>query len=216
MIGLLAVYLADKLQVGKLWQVTSNETWLLVGLGNPGLQYRNTRHNVGRAVVEAMAASGGEKFRRDSSGLMVADLFGSSPPRRLGYLAYATTFMNITGPQVAGFMRKMKIAPASLLVIHDDLDLSAHLLRLKMGGGEGGHNGLRSITAALGSKHYGRLRIGIGRPPGRMDAATYVLKPIPKAERGEWAATEAKAGDVALDVVVRGFTQAQQDLHSQN
>lgn len=186
-------------------------------MGNPGTQYDNTLHNVGRACVEAAASSQGAAFRRDKSGLMVADAFvGSVPDLQRAYLAYSTTYMNVTGPAVAAFTRRFRVAASNTLVVHDDLDLPAHVLRLKSGGGEGGHNGLRSISAALGTRDFLRLRVGIGRPPGRMDAATFVLAKIPKGNREEWAVTEQQAGQVIEDVIARGFTQTQQILHTGN
>lgn len=193
----------------------TSEPWLVVGLGNPGTQYESTLHNLGRATVTALASSLGVGFRRDKGGLMVADAFiGSPPDLQRAYLAFATTFMNVTGPQVAAFARRFSIDADHLLVVHDDLDLPAHELRLKRGGGEGGHNGLRSITAALGTRDYERLRIGIGRPPGRMDAASYVLAKIPRGDQEEWGVTEQRAADVACDVIATGFTATQQILHS--
>ena len=189
--------------------------WLIVGLGNPGSTYQFTRHNVGRDAVTILAAREASSFSRDRSGLRVADAFlGPGPGNGRTYLAYSTTYMNVTGPPVAAFARRFSIPIEQILVIHDDLDLEPHTLRLKRDGGEGGHNGLRSISAALGTKDYLRLRIGIGRPQGRQDAAGFVLAPIPKAERTEWTVTEEMAADVACDVVTRGFIPTQQLLHS--
>lgn len=195
--------------------MTQAKPWLIVGLGNPGTQYQATRHNVGRQTVERLAADTQQNFRRDRSGLMVADAFlGPGPGQGRVYVSYPTTYMNISGPPVATFARKLGIAPAQIIVVHDDLDLAPHLLRLKIGGGEGGHNGLRSISSALGTRDYARLRIGVGRPIGRMDAASFVLAKIPKADLEEWAVTEAQAADVLNDLVRDGFVAAQQDLHS--
>lgn len=195
--------------------MTQTSPWLVVGLGNPGPRYQGTRHNVGRETVERLASALAQNFRKDKSGLMVADAFlGPGAGQGRVYLAYSTTYMNVTGPPVALFAKKLNIKPARILVVHDDLDLAPHTLRLKVGSGEGGHNGLRSISASLGTRDYARLRIGVGRPIGRMDAADFVLAKIPKADREEWAVTEAKAGDVVESVVTEGFTVAQQDLHS--
>lgn len=194
--------------------MSRSEPWLIVGLGNPGAQYDPTLHNVGRACVAALAASLGIGFKRDKTGLMVADAFVGSPEPRRAYLGFATTYMNVTGPQVAAFARRFSIEDDHLLVVHDDLDLPRHALRLKHGGGEGGHNGLRSITDALGTRDYRRLRVGIGRPPGRMDAAAYVLAKIPSAQLDQWHVTEEEAAEVARDVVSLGFTATQQVLHS--
>lgn len=195
--------------------MTQTKPWLIVGLGNPGTQYQGTRHNVGRQAVERLATDVQENFRRDRSGLMVADAF-LGPGNGLGraYLTYPTTYMNVSGPPVAMFARKLGIEPRRILVAHDDLDLTPHLLRLKVSGGEGGHNGLRSISSSLGTRDYARLRIGVGRPVGRMDAAAFVLAKIAKADLGEWAVTEAQAAEVLSEVVRDGFTPTQQALHS--
>ncbi len=195
--------------------MTGTDPWLVVGLGNPGSRYQGTRHNVGRETVENLAAALAQKFRKDRSGLMVADAFlGPGAGQGRIYLAYSTTYMNVSGPPVAMFAKKLSIKPARILVVHDDLDLAPHALRLKIGRGEGGHNGLRSISSSLGTRDYARLRIGVGRPVGRMDAADFVLAKIPKADRLEWEVTEAKAGDVIESVVKDGFTATQQELHS--
>lgn len=191
--------------------------WLIVGLGNPGTQYQGTRHNVGRQAVERLAANVGQNFRRDRSGLMVADAFlGPGHGEGRAYVTCPTTYMNVSGPPVAMFARKLGVEPRQILVVHDDLDLSPHLLRLKTGGGEGGHNGLRSISSSLGTRDYARLRIGVGRPVGRMDAAAFVLAKIGKADLGEWAVTEEEAAEVLSEVVRNGFTPTQQDLHSRS
>lgn len=191
--------------------MSGDSMWLIVGLGNPGAQYADTRHNAGRATVTLMAERADASFYSHRAQVMVAKA-------RLGgdrvLLAYSRTYMNVTGPAVAGLAHYEGIAPDRVLVIHDDLDLAAHDLRLKMGGGAGGHNGLRSISAALKTQDYARLRIGVGRPPGQMDAARYVLAPIPRAQQAEWGVTYELAADAATDVVVQGFTKAQMELHS--
>ncbi|WRS31015.1 aminoacyl-tRNA hydrolase [Actinomycetaceae bacterium MB13-C1-2] len=191
------------------------QPWLIVGLGNPGSEYQNTRHNVGRATVELMASRAGAKFSAHRSQTMFTRV-NLAPPggRAPAILAYSRSYMNTSGPPVAGLTRAEGIAPERILVIHDDLDLEAHVLRLKMGGGSGGHNGLKSLSSAFKDQDYARLRIGIGRPPGSMDPARYVLAPIPKAQVGEWDVTYALAADAATDVVLRGFVKAQMDLHS--
>ncbi len=197
---------------------TKETPWLIVGLGNPGTKYEYTRHNVGRDTVQILASQAQARFRRSRGGLEVAaahlDLGVGGVPVGAAHLALPTTFMNLSGTQIASYMNRNKIPIGRLLVIHDDLDLPAHSLRLKAGGGEGGHNGLKSTSGALGSRDYARLRIGIGRPPGRMDPAKYVLAPIPRGEREEWLVTLEQAADVARDVVMRGLLAAQQDLHA--
>ena len=189
--------------------------WLIVGLGNPGIEYANTRHNVGRATVVLLANRAHASFFSHRSQTMVAKAKlggpGSGEPT---FLAYSKTYMNVSGPAIAGLASYEGISPDHLLVIHDDLDLEAHQLRLKMGGGSGGHNGLKSISAALKTQDYARLRIGVGRPPGKMDPAKFVLAQIPKAQQTDWDITYELAADAATDVVRQGFVAAQMALHT--
>lgn len=191
---------------------------LVVGLGNPGEKYRDTRHNVGARVIENLVAECGVQMRKHVSRTFTADvrlgmLPGGAPGPKV-QLAVAQTFMNVSGGPLARLAEYLGIKPEQILVLHDDLDLPAHTLRLKRGRGEGGHNGLKSLSQNLGSRDYARLRIGVGRPPGRQDPANFVLAPIPSRELPEWDVTFAKAADVVVDAVVRGFVAAQQDLHS--
>ncbi len=193
----------------------SAEPWLIVGLGNPGEEYRDTRHNVGRATVELMASRLGAKFARHRAQAMFARVNLAPPGSRApAILAYSRTYMNISGPPIVGLAKAEGIPFDRILVLHDDLDIPPHDLRLKMGGGSGGHNGLKSITAASKDQAYARLRIGVGRPPGTMDAAKYVLAPIPKSQMEPWDVTYELAADAATDVVLRGFVKAQMDLHA--
>ncbi len=196
--------------------MTKPAPWLILGFGNPGSKYNNTLHNVGRETVELLAARTHSNLRRHRTGTLVATThFGAGTADAAPVmLAVARNYMNVSGPPYANLARAFKVPPEQILAIHDDLDLPAHTLRLKMGGGEGGHNGLRSLSAALKTKDYARLRIGIGRPPGSQDAARYVLAPIPKAQREDWQVTLEQAADVAQDVVLEGFTKTQMDLHS--
>lgn len=195
--------------------MTGMEPWLIVGLGNPDKEYENTRHNVGRATVELMARESGVKFSRHRSQTMFARATVGSPGSTSRViLAYSRTYMNISGPPIVGLAKTEGIPADRILVLHDDLDLPAHTLRLKSGGGSGGHNGIKSIAAALKSQDFDRLRIGIGRPPGNMDPARYVLAQISGAERTQWDVTYNLAAESATDVVLQGFVKAQMDLHS--
>lgn len=192
-----------------------SKPWVIVGLGNPGSEYQNTRHNVGRATVELLATRAGARFSAHRSQTMLARVnLAQLGDRAPAILAYSRSYMNTSGPPVAGLAKLEGIPSDRILIIHDDLDLEAHTLRLKMGGGSGGHNGLKSISAALKDQEYSRLRIGVGRPPGSMDAARYVLAQIPKAQSEAWEVTYQLAADTATDVVMRGLTKAQMDLHS--
>ncbi len=200
--------------------MTSQTPWLVVGLGNPGTEYASTRHNVGHLTIDALLRRAGAQLARHRTGTRTAEvrlgvLPGGAPGPKV-LLAICESYMNTSGGPVGRLMSFLKIEPDHLLVVHDDLDLPAHELRLKRGGGEGGHNGLKSISQVLGTKDYHRLRIGIGRPPGRQDPADYVLARISAKERPEWDVTVEEAGDVVEDVVLRGFSEAQQSLHSAN
>ena len=197
-----------------------SEAWLVVGLGNPGTRYARNRHNVGYMVLDVLAERTGSRFSNHKKArARVAEgrlgmMSGGAPGPRV-ILAEPSVLMNLSGGPVAGLVSYYGIDPASrLLVIHDELDLPAHELRLKHGGGEGGHNGLRSISRALGARDYARLRVGIGRPPGRQDAADFVLSDFPARDRDALVVTLEQAADVVEDVVARGFEDAQRRLHS--
>lgn len=192
--------------------------WLVVGLGNPGPEYAHTRHNVGHLTVDVLAARSSARLTAHRTGTHVAEvrlgtLPGGAPGPRV-VLATSDSYMNTSGGPVGRLARFLGIGADHLLVLHDDLDLPAHELRLKRGGGEAGHNGLKSVSQVLGTRDYSRLRIGIGRPPGHQDPAAYVLAPITLRERPGWDVTFELAADVVEDVVLRGFTEAQQTLHS--
>lgn len=196
----------------------SENTWLVIGLGNPGTQYQNNRHNVGHLVIDYLLGETGQKLRSHRSGAAVASarlgvLAGGVPGPQV-HLAKLGCFMNISGVPTRALADFFGVAPTQILVVHDELDLPPHQLRLKLGGGEGGHNGLRSISQHLGTRDYARLRCGVGRPPGRMDPARYVLADFPSKERQEWQVTVAQAGQVVTDVVTRGFGVTQMELHT--
>lgn len=191
---------------------------LILGLGNPGAEYENTRHNVGAATVATLAKQLDLTFRRHASRCLVAEgrigtLPGGAPGPKV-ILALSTTYMNVSGGPYARLANAFSIPPQSILVAHDDLDLPAQTLRLKDGGGTGGHNGLKSLTENLRSKDYLRLRIGIGRPPGSQTPADFVLAQIRSKERTEWDVTYQIGADVIKSVVCDGFIAAQQELHS--
>lgn len=152
-----------------------SDRWLVVGLGNPGPDYASTRHNAGFMVADTLAGRLGGRFsahrgRADVVSAIVGDVST--------LIMKPKTYMNLAGGPVASLRDYYKIPLERIVVVHDELDLPFDSLRLKQGGGDGGHNGLRSVTAALGGPDYLRVRLGIGRPPGRMDPARYVLKPF--------------------------------------
>ncbi|MCO1659971.1 aminoacyl-tRNA hydrolase [Pseudonocardia humida] len=185
---------------------------LVVGLGNPGPEYAQTRHNVGFRVVELLAArAGGGRFSRHRSN---SDVLEGRLAGRKVVLAKPRTFMNVSGGPVAGLLKYFSVEPADLVVVHDDLDLGFGVVRLKLGGGEGGHNGLRSISRSLATKDYLRVRFGIGRPPGRQDPADYVLKRFSGAEAKELDLAVDLAADAAEALLSDGLEPAQNRFHA--
>jgi peptidyl-tRNA hydrolase, PTH1 family len=196
--------------------------WLIVGLGNPGPSYSGNRHNLGAMVVEELAARAGANLRSHKARAVAAEIRIGVPsggpageatqPRAV--IATPLTYMNESGGPVAALMSFYKMSVENLIVIHDDLDIPFPEVRLKLGGGEGGHNGLRSVTKSIGSKDYLRIRLGIGRPPGRMDAADYVLHDFSGSERSEVPLLVDDAADATERLVVEGLTVAQQQWHS--
>lgn len=190
----------------------------MVGLGNPGPSYAAHRHNVGQMVVDLVASRMAGSFTAHKARAVVLDgrlgtMPGGSPGPRV-ILAKPTSFMNVSGGPVAALCAFYGIAADRLLVVHDELDLPPDVVRLKRGGGEGGHNGVRSVSAALGTRDFVRLRVGIGRPPGRMDPADFVLRDFSAAERTGLGVTLVEAADAIEDVVTLGLEKAQLRLHT--
>ena len=165
-----------------------SDPWLVVGLGNPGPRYARNRHNAGYAVADRLAESLGERFgtrsRAQVAEVRLPPLGGVPGPRVI--IAKPAVFMNESGGPVSALTGFFRVAPGQVVVLHDELELPLGEIRLKLGGGEGGHNGLRSVTKSLGTRDYLRVRLGIGRPPGRMDPADYVLRDVPGADRDSW------------------------------
>ena len=177
--------------------------WLIVGLGNPGAEYAQTRHNLGFMAVDLMGASYW-KTQHKALTARSGDLL----------LAKPQTFMNNSGRALGALVKATGIDPAQrLIVIHDELDLPAGVLRIKRGGGHGGHNGLRSIIETLGTQDFIRVRAGIGRPPGRMDGADYVLQATGPAQLEELRAEAQVAADATRAVVAEGLLAAQNFYH---
>ena len=194
-----------------------DQPWLVVGLGNPGDRYARNRHNVGHQVVDQLAGQIGGRFSAHRSRAMVLEgrlppVGGRPGPRVI--LAKPSVFMNESGGPVAGLMKFYRVPIEQLIVVHDELDLPFGVLRLKQGGGEGGHNGLRSISRSTDSKNYLRVRLGIGRPPGRMDPADYVLKDVPPADREELLLMLGDAADAVSSIVLSGFALSQGRINS--
>ena len=190
--------------------------WLVVGLGNPGPRYAGNRHNVGAMVVEELVSRTGSALKQHKSRAALSqnrihDGVGLGVPL---VLAIPTSYMNDSGGPVSSLMRFFSADVDHLVVVHDELDLPVGVVRLKRGGGEGGHNGLRSISSSLGTQDYLRVRVGIGRPPGRMDPADFVLRDFSAAERKELPFLIAEAADAVETVVRDGLVLAQQRFHS--
>jgi PTH1 family peptidyl-tRNA hydrolase len=185
----------------------------VVGLGNPGSEYAETRHNVGFGVVELLAArAGAGRFsvhKRSNSDVAEGRLAG-----RKIVLARPRTYMNVSGGPVAGLVKYFSVPPEEIVVVHDDLDLGFGVIRLKRGGGEGGHNGLRSISRSLGTKDYYRVRFGIGRPPGRQDPADFVLKRFSSVERKELEFALDLAADATEALLREGLEPTQNRFHA--
>jgi PTH1 family peptidyl-tRNA hydrolase len=192
--------------------------WLIVGLGNPGPSYAGHRHNVGAMVVAELAARAGASLRSHKARAVAAEVrIGTLPggaPGPRAVIATPLSYMNESGGPVAGLMSFYKVPVENLIVIHDELDIPFADVRLKLGGGEGGHNGLRSITKSVGTRDYLRVRVGIGRPPGRMDAADYVLHDFSGSERSEVPLLISDAADGLERLVAEGLLAAQQHWHS--
>lgn len=186
-----------------------DERALVVGLGNPGPRYAGTRHNAGSAVVDLLAARIGGRFKAHRSRCEVLEGRLSGQPI---VLAKPLSFMNESGGPVNAVARFFKVDADQITVVHDDLDLDFGVLRLKRGGGNGGHNGLRSVTSALGTPDYTRVRFGIGRPPGRQDPADYVLRDFSPAERADVAFLVDRAAD-AVEMLLRDGLEATQNAY---
>ena len=188
------------------------EPLLVVGLGNPGDNYARTRHNIGFMVADLLATRLGSKFKvhkRSGAEVVSGRLAGHSV-----LVARPRCFMNESGRQVGPLAKFYSVPPADMIVIHDDLDLEFGRVRLKIGGGEGGHNGLRSVVSALGTKDFQRVRIGIGRPPGRKDPAAFVLENFAANERPEIPAICEQAADATELLIELGLEPAQNRVHA--
>ena len=184
---------------------------VIVGLGNPGREYAATRHNVGFRVLSVLAGRCGVRFTAHRGRADVATAALGGMP---AVLMKPKTYMNLAGGPVASLRDFYKIPTERIVVVHDELDLPFDTLRLKLGGGDGGHNGLRSVTAALGSPDYLRVRVGIGRPPGRMDPARYVLRPFSATERDTLDLHIDRAADAVETLTSAGLAAAQNTFNS--
>lgn len=195
--------------------------WLVVGLGNPGPTYANTRHNAGFFVVDEAAARGRVSFAspRGMHAEVAETRLGSTGFGAVGeavkvVLARPKTFMNDSGRAVRALCNFHKVPLEQVVVVHDELDIDFGQLRLKLGGGDNGHNGLKSIRAQMGSGDFHRVRYGIGRPPGRQPAADYVLQAFPASLREDVLVEASRACDAIEVLITEGLTAAQNRFNS--
>ena len=179
--------------------------WLVAGLGNPGPEYAGNRHNVGFMVAELLAQRMGGRFKAHKSRAQVVE--GRISGHRV-VVAKPMSFMNLSGGPVTGLRDFFKVPLERIVVVHDELDIDYGVLRLKRGGGDNGHNGLKSLTKSLGAD-YTRVRCGIGRPPGRMEVASFVLRDFSSVERKELDWFVDRAADAVEALVVEGLERAQ-------
>lgn len=197
----------------------TNEAWLVFGLGNPGPKYETTRHNIGQMVIAELAGRIGVSLTRTKlrsnvgTGRLPAGAVPGLPGPRV-VLGTSTGYMNESGGPVRQLSDFYSVDPARVIAIHDDVDIPFDTIKAKLGGGEGGHNGLRSMTSALGTKNYLRIRAGVGRPNGRQDTADYVLKPFSKDERTTLPIFISDLADAVEMVIVSGLDEVQQKYHA--
>lgn len=193
--------------------MTDEAPWLVAGLGNPGKEHAGNRHNVGFMVADLLASRVGGRFGRSKRGHaeLAEGRLGFGGPKLI--LVKPLTYMNLSGAPVVTLAQFFKVPVEHVIAVHDELDVPYGQIRVKRGGGEGGHNGLRSMSKSLSSKEYARVRFGIGRPPGRQDPADYVLSDFAGAERKELEFLVDRAADVVEAVVLEGVEWAQNKYH---
>ena len=189
------------------------DAWLVVGLGNPGSRYESTRHNVGQMVVDELARRRGATFKSHRANARVAETWLAAGSAKL-VLAKPNSFMNVSGGPVSGLAAFFGIEADRVIVVHDELDIPFDTIKLKVGGGHGGHNGVRDVAKALDTPEFTRVRVGIGRPPGRQDAADWVLDPFSATERAQLPLLIGDAADAVELVVGEGLLAAQQRYHA--
>jgi len=197
--------------------VSDHDVWLVVGLGNPGPTYANTRHNVGYLVADELARRMGAPFRAHKSGraeVVEGRLAAPGAPAPRVVLARPRSYMNEVGGPVKALATFYKVQPDRVVAIHDELDIAFGTLRVKFGGGDNGHNGLKSMRSSLGTGDFYRVRAGIGRPPGRQDPADFVLSSYSSVERKELPFQVDRAADAVETLVESGLEATQQRFNS--
>ena len=182
-------------------------TWLVAGLGTPGPRFAKTRHNLGYMVVDELAARAGERFRK--ARFVPADVCELRESGERIVLGKAHRFMNENGPAFASLARKHRVQPANVIAVHDEIDLAFGALRVKFGGSSAGHNGVRSLAAALRTDDFYRVRLGVGRPPGRGDPVDWVLRDFAKREEADVAILVDDGADAVLSIVRDGLEATQ-------
>jgi PTH1 family peptidyl-tRNA hydrolase len=187
--------------------------WLVVGLGNPGPRFADNRHNIGARVVDLLADRLGTRLRKVRFLPVEAGQAGVDDQAIV--LAHAQTFMNVSGPPLASLAKRRRIEPDHVVAVHDEIDLGFGALKVKRGGSTAGHQGLNSLARALGTNEFHRIRLGVGRPPGRQDPADYVLRPFANAEREGAELLVDDGADAVLTLVRHGLAVAQ-DRHNRS
>jgi peptidyl-tRNA hydrolase, PTH1 family len=181
--------------------------WLVVGLGNPGERYANTRHNIGAMVVERLCDRLGVRLRKVRFSPVLA---AEANHKGTGLLLVESgTWMNVSGPPVASFAKRRGVPVDRVVAVHDEIDLPFGAIKVKKGGGTAGHHGLDSLVEAFRSPDFYRVRLGVGRPPGRQAGADHVLRPFPKREMEEVGVLVEEGADAVLTLVAEGLTAAQ-------
>jgi peptidyl-tRNA hydrolase, PTH1 family len=187
--------------------------WLVAGLGNPGDRYATSRHNLGRMVVDELARQEGERFRK--ARFLPAEVAEIHRGSEQLLLVKSTHFMNESGPSYAGVAKKRDVEPDHVIAVHDELDIPAGTLRVKIGGGTSGHNGLKSLQRSLGTPEFVRVRVGIGRPPGRQDPGDFVLESTGKRVQEDLVAWTDLAADAVRSLVADGLVATQDRFNGQ-
>lgn len=191
----------------------ASDTWLIAGLGNPGTRYRHTRHNIGHMVLDELLKRMGAQYTRTKVGAQaVGARLGAGGPKVI--FAVSEGYMNRSGKPVRGLLDYFSVEPAQLVVVHDEVDLDFGRIKIKRGGSEGGHNGLKSITQHLGGERdYIRVRAGVGRPAAGMDTAAYVLQKFSAAEQKDLPELIDRCADAVELILTEGMTAAQNRVH---
>ncbi len=192
--------------------MSDSGAWLVVGLGNPGPTYAATRHNIGAMVIDSIAAQNSQKLSRHKRAL--ADVCETRIAGIQTILAKPLSYMNESGGPVKALASFYKIAPDHIIVLHDELDIPLAAIRVKLGGGDNGHNGLKSIRNALDTGDWFRIRLGIGRPPGQQDAADFVLRSFGSAEATDVSTLISQSTDALTSLITEGLVVVQNSYNS--